>query len=92
MAAIIATRDLRDWTRKVTAPSLVIHGSDDPLVPVENGLDIVAEISNARMEIIEGMGHDIPPRFLTTIVDHVLEHLCTAEKRDDTKDPSDQAA
>ena len=92
MAAIIATRDIRDWTRKVTAPSLVIHGSDDPLVPVENGLDIAAEISNARMEIIEGMGHDIPPRFLATIVDHVLEHLCTAEERDDTKDPSNRAA
>ena len=92
MAAIIATRDLRDWTRKVTAPSLVIHGSDDPLVPVENGLDIAAEISNARMEIIEGMGHDIPPRFLTTIVDHVLEHLFATEKREDTKDPSNRAA
>ena len=81
MAAIIATRDIRAWTRKVSAPSLVIHGSDDPLVPVENGLDIVAEISNARLEIIEGMGHDIPPKFLNTIVDHVLLHLCGAEKR-----------
>jgi len=81
MAAIIATRDLRRWTRNVTAPSLVIHGSDDPLVPVENGLDIAAEIKHARMEVIEGMGHDIPPKFLNTIVDHVLLHLCSAEKR-----------
>ena len=92
MAAIIATRDLRAWTRRVSAPSLVIHGSDDPLVPVENGLDIAAEISNARMEIIEGMGHDIPPIFLNTVVDHILPHLYAAEKRDDTDDPSSRAA
>ena len=92
MAAIITTRDLRAWTRKVMAPSLIIHGSDDPLVPVENGLDIATEISGARMEIIEGMGHDIPPGFITTIVDHVLEHLCSAEGSVDTKSPSNQAA
>ena len=79
MAAIIATRDLRDWTRRVTAPTLVIHGSDDPLVPFQNGLDIAAEIEHARMQIIDGMGHDLPPRYLGEVVDHVLEHLCSAE-------------
>jgi pimeloyl-ACP methyl ester carboxylesterase len=92
MAAIIATRDLREWTRKVTAPSLVIHGSEDPLVPYQNGLDIAAEIKNARMEIIEGMGHDLPPKYLTEVVDHVLEHLCSAENSVDTRDSSNQAA
>jgi pimeloyl-ACP methyl ester carboxylesterase len=92
MAAIIATRDLREWTRKVTAPSLVIHGSEDPLVPYQNGLDIAAEIKNVRMEIIEGMGHDLPPKYLTEVVDHVLEHLCSAENNVDTRDSSNQAA
>ncbi len=92
MAAIIATRDLRDWTRKVTAPTLVVHGSDDPLVPVQNGLDIAHQIKNARMEIIEGMGHDLPPKYLTEVVDHVLEHLCSAENSVDTRDSSNQAA
>jgi pimeloyl-ACP methyl ester carboxylesterase len=92
MAAIIATRDLRDWTRRVTAPTLVIHGSDDPLVPFQNGLDIAAEIENARMEIIDGMGHDLPPRYLGEVVNHVLEHLCSAENSVDTRDSSNQAA
>jgi len=92
MAAIIATRDLREWTRKVTAPSLVIHGSEDPLVPFQNGLDIAAEIKGARMEIIEGMGHDLPPVYLATVVEHVIEHLCSAENSVDTKDSSNQAA
>ena len=92
MAAIIATRDLRDWTRKVTAPTLVVHGSDDPLVPVQNGLDIAHEIENAQMEIIQGMGHDLPPKYLAEVVDHVLEHLCSAENSVDTSDSSNQAA
>jgi pimeloyl-ACP methyl ester carboxylesterase len=92
MAAIIATRDLRDWTRKVTAPTLVVHGSDDPLVPVQNGLDIAHQIKNARMEIIEGMGHDLPPKYIAEVVDHVLEHLCSAENSVDTRDSSNQAA
>ena len=92
MAAIIATRDLREWTRNITAPSLVVHGSEDPLVPFQNGLDIAAEIKDARMEIIEGMGHDLPPKYLTEVVDHVLEHLCSAENSVDTRDSSTQAA
>ena len=79
IAAIIATRDLRDWTRRVTAPSLVIHGSDDPLVPLPNGLDIAAEIENARMEVIEGMGHDLAPRHMGIIVDRIVEHLHSAD-------------
>jgi len=92
MAAIIATRDLREWTRNITAPSLVVHGSEDPLVPFQNGLDIAAEIKDARMEIIEGMGHDLPPKYLTEVVDHVLEHLCSAENSVGTRNSSNQAA
>jgi hypothetical protein len=37
--------------------------------------------SSTREELIEGMCHDIPPKYLNTIVDHVLLHLCSAEKR-----------
>ena len=85
MAAIIATGDLRKWTRRVSAPSLVIHGSEDPLVPLPNGLDIAAEIEDARMEVIEGMSHDLPPKYLATVVDHVLVHLCSAESSFDTQ-------
>jgi pimeloyl-ACP methyl ester carboxylesterase len=80
IAAIIATRDLREWTRKISAPSLVIHGSDDPLVPLQCGLDIAATIENARMEVVEGMGHDLPPRLLTAITTPVLNHLRSVEK------------
>jgi pimeloyl-ACP methyl ester carboxylesterase len=86
MAAIIATRDLRNWTRKVAAPTLVVHGSDDPLVPLDNGLDIGTCIKDARVEIIEGMGHDLPPVHLATVAGHVLEHLRNAANQEQTQE------
>ncbi len=92
MAAIIASGDLREWTRKISAPSLVIHGSADPLVPLPNGLDIATEIEKARVQVIEGMGHDLPPKHLPAVVDHLLLHLCSAENSFGAKNSSDQAA
>jgi pimeloyl-ACP methyl ester carboxylesterase len=92
MAAIIASGDLRAWTRKISVPSLVVHGADDPLVPLANGLDIAANIKHARMAVIEGMGHDLPPKFLQVVVNHVLSHLRNAEQGNTTTGAANQAA
>jgi pimeloyl-ACP methyl ester carboxylesterase len=43
--------------KDVRAPTLVIHGDADPLIPVENGKAIAAEIPGARLEILAGCGH-----------------------------------
>ena len=80
IAAIIATGDLRRWSRKVKAPTLVIHGTDDPLVPYRGGLDIAANIPNARSELIDGMGHDLPPNYLPTITELVVDHMRSTEE------------
>ena len=75
MAAIVAAGDFRSYTRRITAPTLVLHGSADPLVPVEAGQDIAKIVPGARLEIIEDMGHDVPPRFLPEIAQHLLTHF-----------------
>jgi pimeloyl-ACP methyl ester carboxylesterase len=76
LAAIIETGDLRSrFTRKIKAPTLVIHGSEDPLAPPAGGVDIFRNIPDARLEIIEGMGHDIPKRFRARIAGLIIEHL-----------------
>jgi len=80
IAAIISTGDLRRWTRAIAAPALVIHGSLDPLAPFQGGLDIAANVKDARAEIIDGMGHDLPPKFLPKITELVAGHLRSAEK------------
>ncbi|MEL7486938.1 MAG: alpha/beta hydrolase [Pseudomonadota bacterium] len=81
IAAIIATGDLRSFSKKVTAPTLVIHGTEDPLVPFKGGLDIAASIPNARAELIDGMGHDLPPVHLDRIIDLVADHVASAEEK-----------
>ncbi len=76
LAAIIETGDLRkDFTRKITAPALVIHGSDDPLAPPAGGVDIFKNIKGADLEIIEGMGHDIPKKFRARIAARIIAHF-----------------
>lgn len=60
LAAIVATGDLRPMLARIVTPTLVIHGMDDPLIPLACGQDTAATISNATFMPIEGMGHDIP--------------------------------
>ncbi len=75
MSAIVASGDFRKHTRSIKAPTLVLHGSVDPLVPIEGGRDVAKLVRGARMEVLEGMGHDVPPRFLPEITRHMLDHF-----------------
>ena len=79
IAAILATGDLRPWAKKIKAPTLVIHGSYDPLAPLPGGLDIAASVPGARAEIIDGMGHDLPPRHIKQITELIAGHARSAE-------------
>lgn len=77
MAAIIAGGDRVKDLAKVMAPTLVIHGKQDPLVPVEGGIDTANLISGAKLELIEGMGHDLPKELLPTFVELISSHIET---------------
>ena len=44
----------------IKAPTLVVHGSDDPLVPPACGRDMATPIPDAQLQLIDGMGHDLP--------------------------------
>lgn len=74
-AAILASAPrLRTEAKTIQTPTLVIHGSADPLVPLEHGKFSARVIPNARLEIIEGLGHELPavvwPRVIEKIVGH----------------------
>lgn len=60
IAAIGATGDRRSRLSAVTAPTLVIHGNDDPLFLPDCGRDTAASIPEAELLLIDGMGHDLP--------------------------------
>jgi pimeloyl-ACP methyl ester carboxylesterase len=71
MVAILASGSRVEALRSVTAPTLVIHGNDDPLVPVEGGLDTHQAVPGAELLLIDGMGHDLPQETWPRIVDAI---------------------
>ena len=74
LCAILDDGDRRARLKKVTAPTLVIHGVDDPLVPVEGGRDTAKAIPGARLHEIPGMGHDLPLELVDEIAGAIAAH------------------
>jgi pimeloyl-ACP methyl ester carboxylesterase len=71
MAAIRSSGDRRARLATIKAPTVVLHGADDPLVPVAGGRDTAANIPGAELRIIDGMGHDLPPALYATFVEAI---------------------
>jgi pimeloyl-ACP methyl ester carboxylesterase len=71
MAAVVCAEDRRPKLAALAVPTVVLHGADDPLVPVEGGQDTAATIPGAELRIVPGMGHDLPPALLGTIADAI---------------------
>ena len=74
VAAIAANGSRVDLLKRILAPTLVIHGTADPLVPVECGVHTAGQIKNAKLELIDGMGHDLPPLLTDRLVDLIAGH------------------
>lgn len=69
MTAVLAAGDRRPALRRVTAPSLVVHGTDDPLIPPRGGMQTAKAIPGAELLMVQGMGHDLPSGAWPTILD-----------------------
>ena len=80
LLAIIADGSRADRLAKITTPTLVIHGAADPLVPLACSQDIVRRVRNARMEVIDGMAHDLPPSQVSRVVDLIAGHAGAADQ------------
>ena len=74
LVAVIASGDRSALVRRITQPTLVIHGRDDPLVPAACGVDLAAQIPAARLELIEGMGHDMPAELAPSLATLIATH------------------
>lgn len=68
MVAILASGSRKDALKSLKIPTLVIHGGDDPLVPLEGGKDTAESIPNAELLIVDGMGHSLPPETWSQII------------------------
>ena len=74
LLAIAADGDRSALLPRIQAPVQVLHGQDDPLVPVAAAHDLAAKLPGARLDIWPGMGHDLPlplmPRLALALADH----------------------
>lgn len=90
LAAIVADGSRAKRLSKVRAPTLVIHGAADPLVPVVAGRDVAARIGGADLEVIEQMAHDLPPSQIAKLVGLIAAHARKAQLA--AHPPEDQSA
>ena len=75
MVAIAADTGRAKALAGIQAPTLVLHGLADPLVPYACGEDTARRIEGARLVGIEGMGHDLPPQVIERLLPPMLEHF-----------------
>jgi pimeloyl-ACP methyl ester carboxylesterase len=73
-AAIVADGSRVRRLKSIKTPTLVIHGTADRLVPVQGGIDTARHIEGAKLELIDGMGHDLPPQLVEPITSLIAGH------------------
>lgn len=83
LLACLCTTDRRKQLQQLALPTLVIHGTADPLIPLACGEDTAANIRGAELLTIEGMGHDLPEAILTQLADKI----CTLARRAPSHQP-----
>lgn len=75
MLAVVGDTQRHQCLPRIVCPTLVIHGTADPLVPIACGRDTAQRIPGARFEAIEGMGHDWPPGVASRLAALCIPHF-----------------
>ena len=81
LLAIFSRKNSKDWIKSISVPTLVVHGSDDLLISPSRGQETARLIPGAAFQLIDGMGHDIPPRLGKLLADVVLTHILSNANR-----------
>lgn len=74
LAATAASGERCAMLQGLRVRTLVIHGAADPLMPLECGIDTASQVEGAQLEVIEGMGHDIPAALVERLVALIDAH------------------
>lgn len=78
LAAIYASGRRTEGLKALNVPTLVIHGTDDTLISPSGGIRAAELIPNARLEIIDDMGHDLPPPLWPRITGAIVSHVSSS--------------
>ncbi|OKO70304.1 alpha/beta hydrolase [Bradyrhizobium sp. AS23.2] len=81
LAAMAVAGDRRSRLATITAPALVVHGTDDPLILPACGKDTAGSIPNARLMLIDGMGHDLPIAVYQIVIEAIDDMARQASRK-----------
>ena len=79
--AILGTGSLLTYTRRISAPTVVIHGSEDPMVRPRNGRTVARAVDGARYVVVDGMGHDLPEPVWRPVIETLTENFAAGSVR-----------
>ena len=80
-AAMAFDGDRTELLGSIEHPTLVIHGSEDPLISVDGGRHTAAYIPHSRLHVIDGMAHDLPEQLIPELAGLIASHCRAAETR-----------
>ncbi len=78
IAAVLMSGSRKEALANLRIPALVIHGLEDPLVPVEAGVDTHEAIAGSELLLIDGLGHNLPRGVFPTVIDAIQKHVAHA--------------
>jgi pimeloyl-ACP methyl ester carboxylesterase len=70
-----------DRLRTLAVPTLVLHGDEDPALPLPHGELMASAVPKARLVVLEGIGHELHPAVCTEVVPELMRHFSIAEAR-----------
>ncbi|HMA27024.1 MAG: alpha/beta fold hydrolase [Solirubrobacterales bacterium] len=79
LGAIVASGNRERALSRITAPTLVVHGTVDKMIRPSGGRATAKAIPGARLMMIEGMGHDLPRAAWPQLIDAIAEHARAAD-------------
>ena len=74
-AAVGASPNRASRLKDINQPTLIIHGTEDPLIPVDHGIYLFNNIPNSKKLILEGVGHEIPDQLLQEIIPAIVSNF-----------------
>ena len=75
IGAVGASPNRFDRLKEINKPTLIIHGTEDSLIPFDHGMALADNIPNAKMYAMDGVGHEIPDNLLYEIIPILSAHL-----------------
>jgi pimeloyl-ACP methyl ester carboxylesterase len=87
LAAILASGERTAELRQIVAPTLVVHGTADPLIRPSGGRATARAIKGAKLKTVQGMGHDLPRAVWTELIEAIVENAARAGGSPDRHPP-----